>query len=124
MRSATPRFVFVIGISAIASRSLDAQTAAQQPATAIISGRVRNAVSGSPIPIAVVRVAGGSASTLTNDGGRFRLELPLGPQRLEVRRIGFRPASIEIVVQSSDTVPDIRMEPVAVTLDRVLITAQ
>src|SRR5206468_8053900 len=51
-------------------------------------------------------------------------ELPLGPQRLEVRRIGFRPKTTEIVVQSTDTIADIKMEPVAVTLDRVLITAE
>jgi hypothetical protein len=91
--------------------------------TAIVTGVVKNATTGAPVRLAVVRVAGGVASTLSNDAGRYRIELPLGSARLEVRRIGFRPANVSVVVAAGGTTADVTLEPIAVGLARVLVTA-
>jgi len=91
--------------------------------TAIVTGVVRNSATSAPVRLAVVRQAGGVASTLSNDVGRYRIELPLGAQHLEVRRIGFRPASIPVVVPAAGIAADVALEPIAVGLERVLVTA-
>ncbi len=72
----------------------------------------------------MIRLTGGSGSTLSDDNGRYQLELPVGPHRLEVRRIGFRPAVMTVEVQAGGSVADVTLNPLAVTLDRVLITAR
>ncbi|MBA3670898.1 MAG: carboxypeptidase regulatory-like domain-containing protein [Gemmatimonadaceae bacterium] len=87
-----------------------------------MTGLVTNSATSSPIRLAVVRAVGSSASTLSNDIGRFHLELPLGAQRLEVRRIGFRPATIMITV-AGGTTADVALDPIAVGLQRILVTA-
>ena len=112
------------GLGMSASTTLDAQAPAPPPPTAVVTGTVRNGVTSAPIRIAVARLAGGGASTLTDDAGRFHIELPLGEQRLEFRRIGFRPAAATVVVLASGAVADVKMEPLPVGLDRVLITAR
>ena len=91
--------------------------------TAIVTGVVRNGATSAPVRLAVVRQAGGIASTLSNDLGHYRIELPLGAQRLEVRRIGFRPTSISVVVPAAGIAADVALEPIAVGLERVLVTA-
>jgi hypothetical protein len=110
-------------LGTLASAPLRAQDPPRS-STAVVSGTVRNSVTNAPMRIVAVRAAASGASTLTDDGGRFRLELSLGEQRLEVRRIGFRPATVNVVVQPEGTLIDIKLEPIAVALDRVLITAQ
>lgn len=109
---------FVALIGCAASSRLHAQSA-----TAIVTGTVRNAATGAPVRLAVVRQAGGVASTLTNDLGRYRLELPLGAQRLQVRRLGFRPATASVLVASVGATADIALDPIAVGLARVVVTA-
>jgi hypothetical protein len=72
----------------------------------------------------VVRLAGGTASTLSDDNGRYHLEIPVGPHRLEARRIGFRPGAVSVDVQAGGATADVMLDPLAITLDRVLITAR
>jgi hypothetical protein len=111
-------------LAAFTSQPLGAQVSSPQSPTAVVSGTVRNGITAAPVRTAVIRLAGGTASTLSDDAGRFHIELPLGKQRLEVRRIGFRPATVTVVVQADGTSTDVKLEPIAVALDRVLITAQ
>ena len=61
------------------------------PARVAIVGSVRDTVSGSPVRLATVRVAGTTISVLTDDAGRFRITVPSGSIDLEVRQIGFLP---------------------------------
>jgi hypothetical protein len=107
--------------STAACRSLRAQSPVR-PQTAVVTGVVQNAATSAPVRIAVIRQAGGLASTLSDDAGRFRLELPLGERRLEVRRLGFRPASVTLTLRA-DTSVVVPMEPLAVALERVVVTA-
>jgi hypothetical protein len=116
--------VFLASLEAFTSLPLGAQDSLPPSPTAVVSGTVRNGITAAPVRTVVIRLAGGTASTLSDDAGRFHIELPLGKQRLEVRRIGFRPATVTIVVQAGGTSADVKLEPIAVALDRVLITAQ
>lgn len=93
-------------------------------ATGVVTGTVTAAATDAVVRLASVRVVGGSASTLTNDAGRFRLVLPVGDQRLEVRRIGFQPATVRVAVTAAGATIDVRLERLAVTLERVRITAR
>lgn len=94
------------------------------PRTAVVTGTVTSATTGTAVRIASVRLVGGSASALTNDAGRYRIELPLGEQRVEVRRIGYRPATVAVLVAVGGATADVRLERLAVSLERVLVTAQ
>jgi hypothetical protein len=103
---------------------LGAQTSTPRPATAVVSGTVKSRVTSAPVRFAAVRQAGGSASTLSTDAGRFRLELPLGEQRLEIRRIGYRPVSVSLVLPAGGTTVEVMLDPIAVGLERVVVSAQ
>src|SRR4051812_19560842 len=92
--------------------------ALQQPNTVI--GSVRNRVTGDAIRVAVVRIAGTSTSTITDDDGRFRIAVPAGAQALDVRRIGFQPRSVPI----TGPIVNVDLDPIAVTLGRVVVTAE
>ena len=56
-----------------------------------VRGQVRNALTGEPLPRALVRIEGDAATgTLTGGDGRFEIPgLPVGPQIFEVRKPGF-----------------------------------
>jgi len=115
--------VVLAGLAAQLSPFLARAQATLPSGTAIVTGVVRNGATSAPVRLAVVRQAGGIASTLSNDLGRYRIELPLGAQHLEVRRIGFRPTSISVVVPAAGIAADVALEPIAVGLERVLVTA-
>lgn len=91
--------------------------------TAVVTGRITNGTTSAPVRLAVIRAVGGVASTLSNDNGRFRIELPIGAQRLEVRSIGFHPATIAITVTTGGTTADVVLDPIAVGLQRIVVTA-
>lgn len=90
-------------IAAITSAALIAITAAAQdsapptaqiqpsPANLSVHGVVRNAVSGEPIPRALVRIEGDAATgALTDSEGKFEISgLPPGPQLFEVLKPGY-----------------------------------
>lgn len=60
--------------------------------TGAITGRVVDAASQLPLDGVVVRVAGSTLGTTSDAAGRFLLrEVPLGVQRLELRKLGYAP---------------------------------
>ncbi len=68
-----------------------------------IAGVVRDSA-GNGIASAEVAVAGTALRTESGDDGRFTLaDVPLGAVVLRVRRLGFRPASSDVAVQSGAT---------------------
>ena len=70
----------------VACSTLVATVGAQvekRPVTGVVTGVVRSRVTGDAIRLAVVRASPSNASTLSDDGGRYRLELPVGDHRLE-----------------------------------------
>jgi len=78
---------------------------------------------GSPLPGAQVTLTG-SAPVVTARNGRFDLgEVSPGRYTLEVRRIGFEPASRDIVLLDRDVDMVIELKPSAVMLDTVKTSA-
>jgi hypothetical protein len=77
----------------------------------------------SPIGDAEVAIAGLNARLRTDSSGRFRLRgVPRGIRRIDVRRLGFAPASIEVQVPADDSVVvHIRLMPRAQLLPAVPI---
>ena len=111
----------------VACSTLVATVGAQvekRPVTGVVTGVVRSRVTGDAIRLAVVRASPSNASTLSDDGGRYRLELPVGDHRLDARRIGYKPASVAVRLGPDGAKADISLEPIAVGLERVIITAK
>ena len=79
---------------------------APTPAWTAVHGVVRNAVTGAPLPRALVRIEGDSGvGALTDGEGRFELPgVPVGPRIIRVRKPGFndRPYATEDVGYQGD----------------------
>ena len=79
----------------------------------VLTGRVADSLSGQALPGAVVTLLDARAVTLvrrvTDTFGRYRLALPPEAVRVEVRRIGFRPATAAIRAGSADRSLDFRL---------------
>lgn len=102
-----------------------ASAGAQQPATTIVFGTVRN-VSGVPIPGADIWLDGTTAKIVSNDSGEFRIDnAPNGRQKVMVRRVGFRPDYRRVSLSPGDTRQvKFTLEGMLEELDAVIVTAQ
>jgi hypothetical protein len=85
---------------------------------------VYDTVSGRPLRLAVVRVAGTGVSTLTDDGGRYLISAPAGEVRLEIRRIAYQPASVPVAAHGRVTQRDVYLRPIAIGLAPVVVTGR
>src|SRR6266581_6122089 len=90
-----PRIPVVFLLFALAAPGT--HVAAQQgEGTTLVAGLVTDTLTGRPLHLAVVRVAETGASTLTDESGRYQIVVARGSARLEVRRIGYEPASVTL----------------------------
>src|SRR5712672_1282640 len=88
-------------------------------AGAIAHGVVRDTLSGDRIRRAVVRATPSGRSTLTDDDGRYRLQLAGNDTALDARAIGFRPGMISLT-SSRDTTQDLLLRPIPVELATIV----
>ncbi len=88
-------------------------------AVVTVRGEVRDAVTGEPIAGVVVASAAARAGTLTDDAGRFVLEMS-APSRVRFARLGYHTQEYDVV---GDTTLVVRLEPSAPSLERVTVTA-
>ncbi|HUL49485.1 MAG TPA: DUF5686 family protein [Gemmatimonadales bacterium] len=88
----------------------------------VITGIVQDSLSERPLRVAVVRIVETGVSTLTDDGGRYRLTAPTGPVTIEVRRIGYEPLTLPITLRGRFMMLDIALRPVAIGLEAVTVT--
>lgn len=106
--------------------ALPGPAAPQQPTpsgpTAVLQGTVRDALTGQPVRLAVVRIAAAGASALTDDGGHFRFDLAEGEWRLVIRRIGYAEASLAATARGDSTRTDVLLQPLPVALAAVTVT--
>jgi len=93
-------------------------------ATTLVTGVVSDTISGRPLHVAVVRVAETGASTLTDERGRYVIAVSPGPVRLEVRRIGYQPASVTLDAQGALVHRPIYLRPLAIGLAPVTVTGR
>jgi hypothetical protein len=120
-----PRGASLIGItlSLVALVALASNAAAQS--TGMLSGVIRD-TTGVPVLAAEVRIEGTDRRALSSDGGAFRfIGLPPGEVTLNVRRLGFSPATRNVtVLAGSEVSVDVRLTPVPTQLPTVAVRAR
>jgi Family of unknown function (DUF5686)/Carboxypeptidase regulatory-like domain len=99
-----------------------AQDTARATPHAIVVGTVYDTVSGRPLRLVVVRTPVTGETVLTDDDGHFTLVLPPGEFRLELRRIGYEPASVTVHAGAGVTGEALYLHPVALGLAPVVVT--
>ena len=104
---AIPRLMFVVSsmlaVVGLATSLLAASAEAQERASAggLISGRIIEALTETPVVGATVRVLGQEVATSSDSSGRFTLRgVRLGIVTLEVRRLGYAPVTKGNIVVS------------------------
>ena len=110
---------------ATAMLMMTASGAAQDVASIMVFGTVRN-LSGVPIAGAEVWIEGTDRRVVSNDSGEYRIDrAPSGHVKVTARRVGFRPDTKKVNLQSGDTKQvKFELEGMLEELDEVLITAQ
>jgi hypothetical protein len=90
-----------------------------------LTGRVSDSLSGQVLSGAVVIVLDARGASLlrrvTDELGRYRFDLPREAARIEVRRIGFRPASANVSPNDADRSLDFRLTRVPSLLEPVRV---
>ncbi len=84
-----------------------------------VRGEVRDAVTGGPVVGVVVASRAARGGAITDDAGRFTLELD-GPAYIRFARAGYQPAELHV---SRDTTLIVELDPAAPSLERVTVTA-
>ena len=86
----------------------------------VITGKVSNAENSNPLANVSVVVAGSGIAVQTDDGGNYRITVPIGGEELIFSMVGY-----ETLRQPVDrrTVIDVQMVPAAQDLDEVVVTA-
>ena len=88
----------------------------------VVTGRVVDALTGSPIPQAGVTLAGTTIGVLTGADGRFTLAVPPGPARLQVVRIGFQRQTVTAAEGAGPL--EISLQTDFLGLEEVVVTGQ
>jgi hypothetical protein len=101
-----------------------APTFAQQP-TAVVIGRVTDALAGISLSGVTVEVDGTRLSARTDTAGRYRLAgVPAGPQVIVAQRIGYAPLRSPLVVPAEGSVTlDLALAKNALQLPGLIVTA-
>jgi TonB-dependent starch-binding outer membrane protein SusC len=90
----------------------------------VIVGRVTERTSGALISDATIVVLGTQRGARTADDGRYRIAgLPSGSYQVRVNRIGYAALTQSVTVATGDVTADFRLEPTAVTIDEVVVSA-
>jgi hypothetical protein len=100
---------------------------AQEPTAATpLTGTVRSAPDGGGVSGAEVRIPGLGLQAFSDATGRFRFpSLPPGTHRVEVERIGYRPASVEVTLDADparNAPVEIHLEPDPLLLSELVVS--
>jgi iron complex outermembrane recepter protein len=88
---------------------------------AVITGTARNAVTGTPVANATVRVVARTRSSVTGGEGTYRLVVDAGQSEIRVTAVGFAPASrIVSLAPGASAVEEFALQPSAVPLEEVV----
>lgn len=96
-------------------------TRAQPGPSKTIRGRVMDAETGVPLPHANLRIAGTYRGTITNEQGRYTLEVDSVPATVVVRYLGFETARRRITPTSAAQ-QSFRLVPSTLEMDEVVVT--
>lgn len=84
-----------------------------------VTGNVKDAADGAPVPGVAVLVEGTNVGTLTNPDGNYSIEIPSGSNKLVFSMIGYAKQTIEI---GSKATIDVALAPSTTALDEVVVT--
>jgi len=118
------RAVFSAALLAGANALAAAVGAQQTGGSGIVSGRVIDAQSGSPIAAASVSVQGTELGAVTGTDGTYRItRVPNGSHTIAARRIGYGAGSRLVTTSDGQTVTvDFALQTSAVNLQQVVVT--
>jgi hypothetical protein len=104
---------------------LSACVAVPALAQGTLTGRVRDQL-GTAIAGAELKVSGSALGAYADDSGSFRLSgVPAGPAKLTVRRIGFRPSSVDVAITDGQTTDlALTLIPTPVRLEVITVLAR
>lgn len=89
----------------------------------ILHGRVQDAETGIDLPLANIQIKGTFRGTISNDAGRYRLEIPHLPAVLLVRYIGYQSQPVTISDSSPDSL-DILLRPTVIPFREIVVTGE
>lgn len=85
-----------------------------------ISGKIKDAVSGRPIPGATVRVPNTNKGTITDAAGQYTLAVPAGTSSLLVSYTGYKTQTVQL--KPGETVLNISIEEDFARLEEIVVT--
>jgi hypothetical protein len=96
---------------------------AVQASQAAVAGTIRDGEGGEPLAGAVVTLTDVDRSTVSDSAGRYRLSaVPPGPQHLSVKRIGYAPRIIHVLVPGQGELEiDLSLNPVPLQLPTIVV---
>ncbi len=86
-----------------------------------IQGQVTDASTGDPLPQANLQIENTYTGTITNDQGRYSLEVDSLPATVIVRYIGYETARLR-VTENTDPRQDVALNPASVAMEEVVVT--
>jgi len=115
--SSISRLPVIVALFAI----LAGPAAAQEIGT--VTGTVTRAADGGALSSVSVTVPSIGLSTITGTNGRYTLRrVPVGPQTIVFRWLGYRPTEVQVVVEANQTVTaDAALEAVVISLGEIVV---
>lgn len=86
-----------------------------------ITGDVRDATTGEPLPAANIRIDGTARGTITNSRGEFGFSLFPGHYRLIISFVGYRSDTISLSLQT-DIKKRIALQPIPIQMAEIVVT--
>ena len=102
------------------------ETTEQQPGHGVVTGQVKDAITGDPLPWVTVILENTAIGAAADGDGRYTLtRLPAGEQTLVVRYLGYVTTMVQVTVIPGERVElDIALQPDVLTGEEVTIYAQ
>jgi outer membrane receptor protein involved in Fe transport len=118
-----PLFASLRGLLAVALLLPLAPRSAGAQETGTVTGTVTRTGEGSALPSVSVTVQSTGQSTVTGTDGKYTLRrVPVGPQTIVFRWLGYRPVDAQTSVEAGATATvDVALEPVTVALTEIVV---
>ncbi|HUQ15794.1 MAG TPA: carboxypeptidase-like regulatory domain-containing protein [Gemmatimonadales bacterium] len=116
----TPLFAR-LAVALLVFLAIPASAAAQETGT--VSGTVTRAAEGGELSSVSVSIPAIGLSTITGTDGKYTLRrVPVGPQTIVFRWLGYRPTEVQVVVEPGATVTaDAALEAVIISLGEIVV---
>ena len=90
--------------------------------TLILKGKVTDSKNGNPIQGAIVFINYNYMAYTNNDGNYTIKEIPEGFYTVKISRLGYKPITVNIKIDSSSITKDFILEPSPIELDEVIVS--